>query len=245
MHVSHKLQENSTNHRQRNEWHHERQRNHMDVNKLYIHACAMIHFLSSAVTCPPPPPCLTLVVRIQMQSILNFQQNIFQPQLSCSNTQLLVALLLSVTSFCLLFFLLSSSSLSPQALSPPSLVSSPPVLSSEQSKRTSPQKQKSTRKHGSCPAAPQPALLFSSCCLCFMAAGSHILTSNSAWLRICMCTNAERAAHTRGTDKQTCRDRCINAYTLVCSQSHTQTHTHTPLCWFIRSVSVWHEWGLD
>ena len=110
----------------------------------------------------------------------------------------------------------------------PFLASSPPVLSSEQPERTSPLKCRPARKHGSCPGAPPPALLFSSCCLCFMAAGSHILTSKSAWFRICIPTRGTHSAHKiKKTDRQTCRDRRRNAHTWMHRQTLTQTGVYT------------------
>lgn len=138
-------------------------------------------------------------------------------------------LLLLVTSFCRLSVSVSSflsSYFIPQSFSPPFLVSSPPVLLSEQLLRTSLLKEGPTQKHGSYPSAPRPALLFSSYSLHFMAAGSHILTSKSAWLRICICTRRTHSAH-RKLDRQTCRGRHRNIYTWM--HTHTDRRVYTDI----------------
>ncbi len=91
-----------------------------------------------------------------------------------------------------------------------------------------------------------------------MAAGRHILTSKSAWLRICILTQAERTERTengqanmqRQAQKRIHMDAQANThavrrvYTDISSHTntYTTTQTHTPLsAVFIRSVSVLQE----
>lgn len=87
--------------------------------------------------------------------------------------------------------------------------------------------------------------MFSSCWVGFKAAGSHILTSESEYLRLRIYTRA------LGSTKQTARGgrrRAVstwmhrqNSQRQTCPRRHTHTHAHTVLCCFIRSGSFWQE----
>lgn len=58
-----------------------------------------------------------------------------------------------------------------------------------------------------------------------MAAGSHILTSKSAWLRMCIRTQAERSQHAKNGKANMQRQAYTWMHKLTLTQSDVYTQT--------------------
>lgn len=146
------------------------------------------------------------------------------------------------------------------SLSPPFLMSSPPVLSPGAAGEDFSAQIEADSETWQLSRCTSTRPLFSSCCLRFMAAGSHILTSKSAWLGIYIRTHSEHTQHTRKNGKHAetgaeththgCTGKHSRRQTCIHRHKHTHkylcyTHTHTPLSAVLSGQTLAGVGGLD